>query len=103
MNKNWRTILLFAASGLAIAAFFFGYFEMDSAPGNSGAIWAGSAALVLCPGSFFFATLDIDIQPHTKAFDETWLIIGLINFALYAVIGTAYVRLRKKPDEPETG
>ncbi len=102
MSKNWRTILLFATSGLAIAALFFGYFDMDPTPGSSVAICAGSAAQVLCFGTLLFVTIDFDIQPHTKAFNEVWLIIALANCAVYAIVGAAYVGLRKKPKGPAT-
>src|SRR5260370_24578197 len=100
MNKNLRTIFLFAASGLAIAALFVGYFGMDPAPGNSMATWVGSAAQVLCPGTHLFVTIDFDIEPHTRTFNEMWLIIALVNCAVYAIVGAAYVGLRKKRQKP---
>jgi hypothetical protein len=99
MSKDWRTICRFSLLGLAIAAIFFVYFETDPPPGSSMALWTGVAALFLCPGGLLFVTA-IDIEPQTFPFAIEWLVIGLINAALYAVIGAAYVGLRKKPDRP---
>jgi hypothetical protein len=102
MSKDWRTILRFAVLGFVIASVFFGYFETDPPPGSSLALLAGGAALFLCPGSLLFA-LGIDIEPQTMGFAIEWLIIGLVNFAVYAVVGAAFVGLRKKRDESATG
>jgi hypothetical protein len=99
MSKDWRTILRFAGLGLAIAAIFFGFSEMDPAPGSFVAFVLGGATLLLCPGSLLFVTA-IDIEPQTTGFAVMWLIVGLINCAVYAIIGAAYVGLRKKPGEP---
>jgi hypothetical protein len=97
MSKDWRSILRFALLGLAIAGAFFGYFETDPPPASSMSFWTAGASLVLCPGSLLFVTA-FDIEPQTSAFVVMWLIIGLINVGLYAVIGAAYVGLRKKRD-----
>jgi hypothetical protein len=99
MSKDWRTILRFAVLGLAVAAVFFGVSEMDPAPGSSVALVLGAATLLLCPGSLLFVTA-IDIEPQTAGFALMWLIVGLINCAVYAVIGAAYVGLRKKREGP---
>jgi hypothetical protein len=101
MSKDWRTICRFALLGLAIAAVFFGISETDPAPGSAFALWTGGATLILCPGSFLFI-LAIDIEPQTTGFAIMWLIIGLINCAIYAVIGAAYVGLRKKRESSAT-
>jgi hypothetical protein len=101
MSKDWRTILRFALLGLAIAAIFFGISEADPKPGSSVAIWTGVATIILCPGSLLFV-IAFDIEPQTTGFAIMWLIIGLINFGVYAVIGAAYVGLRKKPGESTT-
>ena len=85
--------------GLAMAAIFFGFSEMDPAPGSLVALVLGGATLLLCPGSLLFVTA-IDIEPQTTGFAVMWVIVGLINCAVYAIIGAAYVGLRKKPGEP---
>ena len=95
MSEDWRAILRFALLGLAIAAVSFGISEVDPAPGSSAAIVIGVVTIILCPGSLLFVTA-FDIEPQTTGFTIMWLIIGLINFAVYAVIGAAYVGLRKR-------
>jgi len=97
MTWDWRTIFRFALLGLAIASVSFGISEADSTPGSSVAIWIGVATIILCPGSLFFVT-NFDIEPQPTGFAVMRLIIGLINFAVYAVIGVVYVGLRKKRD-----
>ena len=101
IRKDWRTILQFAVLGLVVAAAFFGFFETDPPPGSPVALWAGGAALLLCPGSLLFV-LAFDIEPQTTGFTVMWLIIGLINCGVYAVIGAAYVGLRKRRDGSAT-
>jgi hypothetical protein len=97
MSKDWRTILRFAVLGFVIAAVCFGFSELDPTPGSAFALWTGGATLILCPGSLLFVRA-FDIEPQTTGFVFMWLIIGLINCAVYAVIGAAYVGLRKRPD-----
>jgi hypothetical protein len=73
---------------LAIAAVFFGVSEMVLAPGSFVVLVLGGATLLLCPGSLLFVTA-FDIEPQTVGFAVMWLIIGLINCAVYAVVGAA--------------
>ena len=102
MSKAWRTILWFAFLGLIIAAVLFGVSEMDPALGSFLAIVVGVATLLLCPGSLLFV-MAIDIEPGTRGAVVMWLIIALINCAVYAVIGAAYVGLRKKRERAASG
>ncbi len=101
MSKDWRTILRFALLGVAIATVFFAYFETDPAPGSPIALLAGGAALFLCPGALIFVTA-IDIEPQTTGFAIIWLVIGLINSVIYALVGAAFVGLRRKQEGPTT-
>jgi hypothetical protein len=101
MSKDWRTIFRFALLGLAIAAVFLGISETDPTPGSAFALWIGGASLILCPGSLLFV-IAFDIEPQTTAFAIMWLIIGLINCGVYAVVGAAFVGLRKRPDRNAT-
>lgn len=102
-RKRRRLTTCIAVLGLVIATIFFAYFETDPRPGSPMALWAAGVALVLCPGSLLFVTW-IDIEPQTTAFGVMWVIIGLINFALYWVIGAAVSRSRWRLDKelPET-
>jgi hypothetical protein len=96
VNKSWRTILGFAVAGLCVAGLLFAYFETNPPIGSPFAKPIGVAAIVLCPGALLFANVDVDMKPHTKAFNEMWSIIAVANCFVYAVIGAAYVRVKKK-------
>jgi hypothetical protein len=95
MSKDWRIILRFAAVGLAISVVFFAFLRTDTLRESSiahGAMWAGS---ILCPGFLpFLWAAAAELQ--LPGFALMWLIVGLINFVLYGLIGAAYVGLRKK-------
>lgn len=96
-RKRRQLTIGVAVLGLAVAAFFAAYAETDPRPESTVAVWSGVTALVLCPGSLLFVTW-IDIEPHTTAFAIMWLVIGLINFALYGTIGAAISSFRWKAD-----
>jgi|SRR6266446_1360838 len=96
-RKRLKLTIRLALCGLIIAGAFFAYSETDPPPQSRMALLAGVAALVLCPGSLLFVTW-IDIEVHTTASAVMWLIIGLINFALYGAIGTVVGRFRWKAD-----
>ena len=95
LERNRRkSAISLAAVGLLIAAVFFGYFETDPRPESLAVLLSGALATVLCPGSLLFATW-IDIEPQTSAFMVMWVIIGLINVALYGGIGLFVSRFRR--------
>ena len=96
-RKRRKLTIGLALCGLIIAGAFFAYSETDPPPQSRTALLAGVAALVLCPGSLLFVTW-IDIEAQTTASAVMWLIIGLINFALYGAIGTVVGRFRWKGD-----
>jgi drug/metabolite transporter (DMT)-like permease len=96
-HKRRKLTIGLALLGLAIAAAFAAYSETDPRPESPAAVWSGVVALILCPGSLLFVTW-IDIEPKTAAFAVMWLIIGLINFALYGAIGAVVGRFRWKAD-----
>jgi drug/metabolite transporter (DMT)-like permease len=98
-RKRRRLAIGLAILGLVIAVAFALYFETDPRPGSTAAVWSGMIALFLCPGSLLFVTA-IDIEPQTSAFAVMWLIIGLINFALYGGIGLLIGQFRWKADGP---
>ncbi|HJZ64012.1 MAG TPA: hypothetical protein VKD70_06820 [Candidatus Acidoferrum sp.] len=97
MSRDLRIVLRFAALGLGFAAMFFIFarFDTSSAVQGPSPVWIRSAIVTLCPGCLLFATLDVDIKPHTQAFSEMWLIITLANTAIYATIGTSFAALRR--------
>lgn len=96
-HKRRKLTIGLALCGLIIAGAFFAYSETDPPPQSRMAFLAGVVALVLCPGSLFFVTW-IDIEAQTTASAVMWLIIGLINFALYGGIGWLVGRFRWKAD-----
>jgi hypothetical protein len=95
IRRRRRLVIGGAFVGVLVAAIFFAYFETDPRPGSPAALAAGMLALVLCPGSLFFATW-IDIEPQTSAFAVMWFIIGVSNAGLYALIGLVVSQLGKK-------
>ena len=87
--------------GLAMAVGFFAYFETNPPSASLIAPWIRGAAVVLCPGSWVFPAA-VSSEPESKDFVLMWVINGLINPAVYAVVGAAVVGLRKKPQESGT-
>jgi uncharacterized membrane protein SirB2 len=88
-------ILGFAALGLCLAGALFAY-DLKTEPTLSPLpIWMRVAVVVLCPGLLLFTGMDVDMRPHTQAFNEMWLIIALANCAIYTAIGAAIVGLRR--------
>ncbi|SRR6266571_425278 len=94
MNRDSRTILRFAVAGPVIAAVvsagFFVY--LKTGPPNN---WIGVVlvAITLCPGVIPFAWA-AGIEMEIPSLLVVGLIVTAINFALYAAIGVAYVKLR---------
>jgi hypothetical protein len=57
--------------------------------------------MILCPPVLLtFPLLDVEIG--TGGFYVLWMVVALLNAGLYAVIGGAYVGLRKKTDRSAT-
>jgi hypothetical protein len=102
MSKDWRTILGFAAVGLGITAVFVAYQVLtDSSPPRPPSTLMYLIFMILCPPSFLTIPL-IDVEIGSEGFYPVWAIVALMNAALYAVIGAAYVGLRKKPGQSAT-
>jgi len=100
MSKEWRTILGFAALGLGITAVFVAYQVLtDSSPPRPPNTLMYLIFMILCPPSFLTIPL-IDVEIGSEGFYPVWTIVALINAALYAVIGAAYVGLRRKREGP---
>ncbi|SRR5216683_6763294 len=103
MSKDWRTILGFTAVGLGITVAFVAYQVLtDSSPPPPPNIPLYLICMILCPPSFLTIPL-IDVEIGSEGIYPLWTIVALINAALYAVIGAAYVGLRRKRDESATG
>jgi hypothetical protein len=100
MSKDWRIILRFAVVGLVISAAFAAYQGVIDSKASTLSVSAGF--IVLCPVSLLFTPLFVwffeAAEAGTPGFYLIWTLIGLANAALYAVIGAAYVGVRKKPE-----
>lgn len=101
-RKRRLRALGFAAAGLVIATAFFAYFNTDPSLGTPMALWLECLTVVLCPGSLFFVTW-IDIEPRTGAFVVMWVVIGIINCAVYGGIGLFVSRYLWKSDRAWAG
>ena len=81
-----------------MAAVIWAYSELtDSSPPKpfNSTLW--TAFMILCPPSVLSIPL-IDVEPGSSDFATMWLVIGLVNSGLYAVIGKIVGRFRWKPD-----
>jgi hypothetical protein len=100
MTKDRRTIFGFAAVGLGIFVVWILY-QMLAVPSP----WSplnnllSVIYMILCPPVLLtFPLMDIEIgNGGTYAI---WTVVALLNAALYAAIGSAYVGLRKKREGP---
>jgi hypothetical protein len=89
-----------AALGLAIAAALFAYLEITNYSSLSNALLV--TAVTLCPSSLL-SLLFIDAEPHTSGIAIVWLVIAVINGALYSVVGGLIGRFMWKADGPTSG
>jgi hypothetical protein len=98
MRERWKTIALFALLGFAITACFYAlntYHDYTESPGPLDLV-LDAANVILCPPILLFVWC-IDCEYGTPAGVATNLIIvGLLNAALYAMIGLAAVRHRTR-------
>ena len=100
MSRDWRTNLRFLAAGFGITAVFLAYQVLtDSSPPLPPNILLYLIFMILCPPSFLTIPL-IDVEIGSEDFSPLCAIVAVLNSALYAVIGAAYVRARKKQAEP---
>jgi hypothetical protein len=96
MSKDSRTILGFAAVGLGIFVAWIVYYTLtDPSPWSPLNNILSVIFMILCPPVILtFPLLDVKIGSGGVYF--LWTLVALLNAVLYAVIGSAYVRLRKK-------
>jgi hypothetical protein len=95
MDTDSKLICRFAAIGLLVSALvlayiqFFGFFDAT--------LYTLFAAV--CPPSLLCIPFS-DVMKNKGGSYAVWLLIGLTNAGLYAVIGAAYVGLRNKQIDP---
>ncbi len=89
--------VVFAAVGLIVAVIggVCAQLSNTSDPNFHAVLWI--ALMILCPPSLIFVPL-IDVEPGTAGFAVTWLVIALVNSALYAAIGLGVGRLVWRSD-----
>jgi hypothetical protein len=97
--REWlKTISGFAVLGFAITAcfyVFYSYHDYAKSPGPLDLVLY-AANVILCPPILLFMWC-IDCEYGTPAGIEVNLImVGLLNAALYAMVGTALARRRKR-------
>jgi hypothetical protein len=98
MREWWKTIGGFAVLGFAITACFYvlwTYHDYAKSPGPLDFVLY-TANAILCPPILLFMWC-IDCEYRTPAGIEVNLImVGLLNAALYAMVGAALARRRKR-------
>jgi hypothetical protein len=102
MSKDWRTILGFAAVGSGIFVVWVVYQMLtDASPWSPLNNFLSVIFMILCPPVLLtFPLIDVDIG--TGGVYVVWMVVALLNAALYAAIGAAYVGFRKKPEGSAT-
>lgn len=85
-RKRRNLIWAFATLGFVVAAAIWVYANLiDSSPPRFNfLVW--DVFIFLCPPSLLTVPL-IDVEPGTRDFALTWLVIGGVNAAIYAAIG----------------
>jgi hypothetical protein len=96
VRKPWKTIVVFALFGLAIAATSYAYaaFQDYTKPMNAFDLTLTVISIVLCPPQLLFVTC-IDCEVVGWGGFTMYLIAGVLNAALYSVVGALVVGLRK--------
>jgi hypothetical protein len=97
MSKQKQLRIGFAALGVAIAAALFAYLEITNYSSFGYALVV--TAVILCPPSLI-SVLFIDAEPHSSGIAFVWLLIALINGALYSAIGAGLAGHLWKTDPP---
>jgi hypothetical protein len=101
VHKRRKTIVVFALLGLAIAALSYAYAAVYdyTKPTNGLDVAVQVISLILCPAQLFFAFC-IDCQVIGRDGLVMYSIIGVLNTAIYTLVGFLVVALREKPNSP---
>jgi hypothetical protein len=98
MREWWKTITGFAVLGFAITGCFYVLYTYHNYAKSTGpldlVLFAANA--ILCPPTYLFMWC-IDCEYGTPAgLEVNLIVVGLLNAALYATVGTAVARRRKR-------
>jgi hypothetical protein len=101
MRRGWKTIIGFSILGLAIAAICYAHaaFYDYTKPMNGLRFALVGLSMILCPPQLLFAAC-IDCEVIGRGGFIMYSIVGVLNTALYAAIGSVVVCLRKKSERP---
>jgi len=100
VSKDRSTILTFALVGLGITVVFIAFqmLMVEHSPWFTLNNILSAMFMIFCPPAVLtFPLLDVEIG--SGGFYFLWMVVALLNAAVYAVIGTAYVRRRQKRAE----
>jgi hypothetical protein len=97
MHKSSKTILSFALLGLAIggACYLYAAFYDYTKPTNGLDVALVAISVILCPPQLLFGFC-IDCEVIGRGGFIMYSIIGILNTALYAMIGYIVFRLRNR-------
>jgi hypothetical protein len=97
MRKSWKTIVGFASLGLAVTGACYAYAAFyDYSKAMNGFDFAlTTISMIVCPPQLLF-TFCIDCEVIGWGGFTIYSIVGVLNAALYAAIGSLVVSLRKK-------
>ena len=98
MSRPWKIITTFSLFGLAVAGASYAYAVFDdyTKPMNGFRFVLWTISMILCPPQFLFV-LCIDCEVIGTGGAIMYSIVGVLNAALYAVIGAIFLRLRRRP------
>ena len=103
MRKDRSAVLRFAVVGFGIAVVFVGFqMLMNPSPWSPLNSILGTIFMILCPPVLLTFPL-LDVKVETGGLYFLWTLVALLNAVLYAVMGAAYVRWRKKREGSATG
>jgi hypothetical protein len=96
-HRRRKLTVVLAALGFAMAAIIWAYSELTASSSRPFNLPLWGIFIAVCPPSLLTIPL-IDVEPGSMDFAITWLIVGLLNSALYSVIGIMIGRFRWRPD-----
>jgi len=97
MRRGWKTTIGFALLGLATAAICYAWaaFYDYAEPVNGLRLAVFIISIILCPPQLLFAGC-VDCEVIGRGGFIMYSIIGVLNAALYAAVGSVVVHLRKQ-------
>jgi len=103
VSKDRSTILRFAVAGFGVTVVFIAFqmLMVEHSPWFTLNNILSAIFMIFCPPVLLTFPL-LDVKIGTGGFYALWILVALVNGALYAVIGAGYVGLRKKREDAAT-